>query len=62
MKSCPECFVASREHGHHDFDHFPSEVELETHGVVTRVASEPEILRRLLSNRFGEVARSRPKP
>jgi hypothetical protein len=27
-ESCPECFVASHEHLHHDFDHFPSEVEL----------------------------------
>jgi hypothetical protein len=54
-ESCPECFVASREHLHHDFDHFPSEVELEARGVVTRVASEPEILRRLSSNRFAET-------
>ena len=52
-ESCPECFVASRQH-HHDFDHFPSDLELEARGVETRVASEPEILRRLSSARFTE--------
>jgi hypothetical protein len=50
-EACPECFIASRQH-HHDFDHFPSDLELADHGVETRVASEPEILRRLTSSRF----------
>ena len=53
-ESCPECFVASREHQHADFDHFPSEAELEARGMFTRVASESEILRRLSGNRFSE--------
>lgn len=52
--ACPDCLIEDAHHGHHDWDHFPTDAELEAAGVEVLTLSESELARLGATDRFDE--------